>query len=367
MGGEASFVTPDDIREKLKEVKYPGFSRDIVSFGVVKEIDIDQIRTQVRLAIVTQDREVALQIVQDVEKVLAGVDGLPPLDLVVERPQAAAGAGAAPQAAEQHGPKGIPGVARIVAVASGKGGVGKSTVAANLAASLALAGNRVGLLDADIYGPSVPTLFGLGADDRSDSDDEGKLIPIVRHGVKLVSMGMFVSDGAPLIWRGPMLTKALSQFTWDVAWGELDYLLVDLPPGTGDVQMTLTMQVALDGGVIVTTPQDVALVDVERGVQMFQRCNAPVLGVVENMSFHVCSDCGRESHLFGHGGGKRMAEKLEIPFLGEIPLLREVRENCDAGVPSVISSAPDDDVAKAFAGIAERLTLALPSREVGHA
>jgi len=358
-------MTPDEIREKLKAVKYPGFSRDIVSFGIVKEIDVDDARVQIRLAIVTESREVALQIVQGVEEVIGAIDGLPPLDLIVEKPQQAQ---AADQAASsvQRGPKGIDGVKRIIAVASGKGGVGKSTVAANLAASMARSGLRVGLLDADIYGPSVPTLFGLTAEDRADSDDEGRLIPIERHGVKLVSMGMFVSDGAPLIWRGPMLTKALTQFMWEVAWGDLDYLLVDLPPGTGDVQMTLTMQVALDGGVIVTTPQDVALTDVERGVKMFQRVDAPVLGVVENMSLHVCPGCGREAHIFGHGGGQRMAEKFGIAFLGEIPLLRSLRESCDAGVPSVIAS-PDDAVAKAFAAVSERLTLSLPGQEVGHA
>ncbi len=358
-------MTPDEIREKLKEVKYPGFSRDIVSFGIVKEIDVDATRTQVRLAIVTDNRDVALEIVQNVELVLGGVEGLPPLDLVVEKPQAGEQAAAAEKQPER-GPKGVPGVARIIAVASGKGGVGKSTVAANLAVALAKAGNRVGLLDADIYGPSVPTMFGLAEDERAGSDEEGRLIPIERHGVRLVSMGMFVSDGAPLIWRGPMLTKALSQFTWDVAWGELDYLLIDLPPGTGDVQMTVTMQIALDGGVIVTTPQDVALADVERGVEMFQRVNAPVLGVVENMSFHVCSGCGREAHIFGDGGGKRMAEKFGLPFLGAIPLLRGIRENSDAGVPTVVSE-PDGDAAQAFLSVAERLVLSLPGKEVGHA
>jgi ATP-binding protein involved in chromosome partitioning len=222
------------------------------------------------------------------------------------------------------------------------------------------------LLDADIYGPSQPTMFGLGQGDRPDSDDDGRLIPLERHGVRLVSMGMFVSDGAPLIWRGPMLTKALTQFTWEVAWGELDYLLVDLPPGTGDVQMTLTGQVALDGAVIVTTPQDVALADVERGVRMFERVDARVLGVVENMSFHVCSGCGDVAHIFGERGGERMAEKFKLPLLGAIPLVRTLRESGDAGVPVVLGE-PDSEVAKAFKSLADRLVLELPTREVGHA
>jgi ATP-binding protein involved in chromosome partitioning len=357
-------VTPEEVREKLKEIKYPGFSRDIVSFGIVKEIEVDAKRTQVRLAIVTDNREVALQIVQQVETVLGAVEGLPPVDIVVEKPQAQQPS----PAGEQRGRRRVDGVGRVVAIASGKGGVGKSTVAANLAVALARTGRRVGLLDADIYGPSQPTLFGLGEGDRPGSDDEGRLIPLERHGVRLVSMGMFVSDGAPLIWRGPMLTKALSQFTWEVAWGELDYLIVDLPPGTGDVQMTLTGQVALDGGVIVTTPQDVALADVERGVRMFQRVEAPVLGVVENMSFHICPGCGDRAHVFGFDGGRRMAKKFEVPLLGEIPLVRALRESADAGMPIVLAE-PDGDVARAFESLAERLELELPVRgaEVGHA
>jgi ATP-binding protein involved in chromosome partitioning len=253
-----------------------------------------------------------------------------------------------------------------VAVASGKGGVGKSTVAANLAAALAVRGGRVGLLDADIYGPSVPTMFGIGADERIRSNERGTLIPIERHGVKLVSMGFFVGEGSPLIWRGPMLTKALTQFLHEVEWGGLDYLLVDLPPGTGDVQMTLTMQTALDGGVIVTTPQEVALADVERSVRMFQQCGARIAGLVENMSFHVCPCCGDKRYLFGSGGGRRMAESYDIPFLGEVPLVRDVRQSGDEGTPIVVRE-PQSESARAFLSIAERLGTALSGAEVGHA
>ncbi len=362
-------MTADEIKERLKSVKYPGFSRDIVSFGLVKAVEVDAKRTQIRLYVVTQNEEVTRKIVEDIEACLAGIPELPPPDIVVERPQEAAAAHEPGHRAREagRGPRRVPGVARLLAVASGKGGVGKSTVAANLAVALAERGRRVGLLDADIYGPSVPTLFGLTPDDHVASDDEGRLIPIERFGVKLVSMGMFVGEGAPLIWRGPMLTKALTQFLQDVKWGDLDYLIIDLPPGTGDVQMTLTMQFALDGGVIVTTPQDVALADVERGIRMFQQAHAPVVGVVENMSYHVCPGCGRRSQLFGEGGGKRTAAAHSVPFLGGIPLLRSVREAGDAGSP-VASVDPNGEVAVAFATIAKRVEEELPlSGTVGHA
>jgi len=361
-------MTADQIKERLKSVKYPGFSRDIVSFGIVKDIELDPKRTQVRLLIVTENEDVIRQIVTGVEEVVSGIEGLPPVDIVVERPQASEGRAPAGEAAREvgRGPRRVSGVGRLVAVASGKGGVGKSTVAANLAAALAAHGRRTGLLDADIYGPSMPTMFGIGEGDRVQSDAQGKLLPLERFGVKLVSMGFFVGEGAPLIWRGPMLTKALTQFLYDVDWGVLDYLIVDLPPGTGDVQMTLTMQTALDGGVIVTTPQEVALADVERGVRMFQQAGAPIVGLIENMSYHVCSGCKEKHYLFGQGGGKRMAAKYEIPFLGEIPLVRSVREAGDEGTPIVVRD-PQSEAARAFAAIAERLTLELPTAKVGHA
>ena len=362
-------ITSEQIRERLKAVKYPGFTRDIVSFGIVREIEIDERRTQVRLALVTENQDVIRQIVADVETVLGGIEGIAPADIVVERPQAAQGArGPTAQAGREmsRGPRRVPGVTRLVAVASGKGGVGKSTVAANLAAALVLQGKRVGLLDADIYGPSIPTMFGVGPDERVRSDERGNLIPLERHGVKLVSMGFFVGEGSPLIWRGPMLTKALTQFLYEVDWGGLDYLLVDLPPGTGDVQMTLTMQTALDGGVIVTTPQDVALADVERSVRMFQQCDAAVAGLIENMSYHVCPCCGDKRYLFGHGGGARMAKTYGLPFLGEIPLVRRVRESGDEGRPIVVSD-PQSESGRAFLSIAERLSIDFAGAEIGHA
>ena len=363
-------MTADEIKERLKTVKYPGFSRDIVSFGLIKEIEVDAKRTQIRLYVVTQNEEVTRKIVDGIEACLRGIPGLPPPDIVVERPQESSAAAAPPargrEVGHAHGPRRVQGVGKLVAVASGKGGVGKSTVAANLAVALAARGLRVGLLDADIYGPSIPTMFGLTSKDHVESDDEGRLIPLERYGVKLVSMGMFVGEGAPLIWRGPMLTKALTQFLQDVEWGDLDYLLIDLPPGTGDVQMTLTMQFALDGGVIVTTPQDVALADVERGIRMFQQAHAPVIGIVENMSFHVCPKCGRHSTLFGEGGGKRTAAAHSVPFLGGIPLVTGLREAGDAGQPAA-SADPQGEVGRAFTEIARRIEEELPRAGAGHA
>jgi ATP-binding protein involved in chromosome partitioning len=369
-------MTADEIKERLKSVKYPGFSRDIVSFGLIKEIEVDDKRTQVRLYLVTQNEDVVRQIVSDVEACLRSIPGLPAPDIVVERQQQEARGGHVhgPGGHEEggppaRGPRKVPGIARLLAVASGKGGVGKSTVAANLAVALVARGHRVGLLDADIYGPSIPTMFGVRPDERVESDDDGKLIPIERYGVKLVSMGFFVGEGAPLIWRGPMLTKALTQFIYDVRWGNLDYLIIDLPPGTGDVQMTLTMQFALDGGVIVTTPQDVALADVERGIRMFQQAGAPVIGIVENMSLHVCPKCGRESRLFGAGGGARTAEAHKVPYLGGIPLVRGVREASDSGCP-IAAADPGGEVGRAFDEIARRVAIELPisaQSEAGHA
>jgi ATP-binding protein involved in chromosome partitioning len=240
-------------------------------------------------------------------------------------------------------------VRNIVAVASGKGGVGKSTVAVNLALALAERG-RVGLLDADVYGPSIPILLGL-EDQKPHVTAERRIIPLEAHGIRTVSMGFFVERDRAVIWRGPMVTKLIVEFLHNVEWGELDYLVLDLPPGTGDVQLTLSQQLAMDGGVIVTTPQDVALADVKRGVRMFEQVKVPVLGVIENMSGHVCAKCGHETEIFGRGGGERMARELGIPFLGAIALTRRLRDLGDAGAP-LVASDPQHPVADQFRAIA---------------
>ena len=250
------------------------------------------------------------------------------------------------------GPAGIPGVGAIIAVASGKGGVGKSTVAINLALALRDLGLKVGVLDADIYGPSLPKLLAIK--ERPQTAGGTRLKPIVRHGMPVMSIGFLVEEETPMIWRGPMVMSALTQMLREVDWGNLDVLVVDMPPGTGDAQLTMAQQVPLKGAVIVSTPQDLALIDARRGIAMFRRVNVPVLGIVENMSTFICPHCGTRSDIFGHGGARHEAERLGVPFLGEVPLALEIREKSDAGSP-VVASAPDGPHAQAFRAIAARV------------
>ena len=240
------------------------------------------------------------------------------------------------------------GVRSIVAVASGKGGVGKSTVAVNLAVALARQGLKVGLLDADIYGPSLPRMLGLN---RKPQVRDEKMIPLAAWGLKAMSIGFLVEEETPMIWRGPMVMGALEQMLGQVSWGELDILVVDMPPGTGDAQLTMSQRVSLTGAVIVSTPQDIALIDARRAVKMFERVNVPVLGLVENMSFYCCPNCGHRAELFGHGGAKQEAHKMGAPYLGGVPLLLDIRTNADAGTP-VVAAAPNSDAAKAFVDLA---------------
>jgi ATP-binding protein involved in chromosome partitioning len=248
-------------------------------------------------------------------------------------------------------PAGIPGVGAIIAVASGKGGVGKSTVAVNLALGLQTLGYKVGLLDADIYGPSLPRLMGITEKPEADG---GKLAPIVKLGLKTMSIGFLVEEDTPMIWRGPMVQSALTQMMNDVAWAPLDILVIDMPPGTGDAQLTIAQRVPLKGAVIVSTPQDIALIDARKGLAMFRKTQVPVLGIVENMSTYVCPHCGHESHIFGHGGARATAKALDAPFLGEIPLVSAIRETSDAGTP-IVAAAPDSPEAKAFLLIAKEV------------
>jgi ATP-binding protein involved in chromosome partitioning len=255
-------------------------------------------------------------------------------------------------AARPAGPAGIPGVAAIIAVASGKGGVGKSTVALNLALGLRDLGLKVGILDADIYGPSMPKLLAIR--ERPQTIGGTRLKPIVRHGMAVMSIGFLVEEETPMIWRGPMVMSALTQMLREVEWGTLDVMVVDMPPGTGDAQLTMAQQVPLRGAVIVSTPQDLALIDARRGIAMFRRVNVPVLGIVENMSMFICPHCGTRSDIFGHGGARHEAERLGVPFLGEVPLAIDIREKSDAGAP-VVATDPDGPHAKIFRDIAARV------------
>jgi len=272
--------------------------------------------------------------------------------------------GGAPQQEDASArPNIIPGVKHVIAVSSGKGGVGKSTVSVNLAVALAQSGAKVGLLDADIYGPNIPMMMGV---EKTPEQQEGKITPAESHGVKLISMGFFVPEETAVVWRGPMVHTAIQQLFRDVLWGELDYLLIDLPPGTGDAQLTLTQLVPLAGAVTVTTPQEVALHDVRKGMMMFQKVNVPLLGIVENMSFFVCGHCGERTEIFSHGGGERAAEKLGIPFLGRVPIDPAIRAGGDTGNPIVIAK-PDSPQAKAFREIADKLAAALQRGGAGAA
>lgn len=245
----------------------------------------------------------------------------------------------------------IPGVKHVIAVSSGKGGVGKSTVAVNLAVALGQLGGRVGLMDADVYGPNIPMMMGVT---QPPEQQDGKIKPAESHGVKLISMGFFVPEDTAVVWRGPMIHTAIQQFFRDVVWGELDYLLIDLPPGTGDAQLTISQLIPLSGAITVTTPQEVSLHDVRKGMMMFQKVNVPLLGIIENMSYYVCAHCGTREEIFSHGGGQRAAEKLGIPFLGNIPIDPAIRAGGDSGMPLVVGN-PDSPQSKAFRSIAEKI------------
>ena len=335
--------TPQEIQSELKKIKYPGFSRDIVSFGMVKDIEVAHRGVTVILTAATAKPEVMAEISLAVERAVAAMAGVGQVKIQIEEappPRAAT-------AAMHRRP--IPGVCHVVAVASGKGGVGKSTVAVNLTLALASLGWRVGLMDADVYGPSVAMMLGAGEQMRVTADR--RIVPLERYGVRYVSMALFINDQTPVVWRGPMVTKLESEFLFNVEWGELDCLVLDLPPGTGDAQLTITQRVTLAGGVVVTTPQAIALLDVKRGVEMFREVEVPVLGVVENMSYHLCRKCGKRHEIFAHGGGARLAEALGVPFLGELPLLRELREGGDAGSPLVVAR-PDHPVTASFRAMA---------------
>ena len=333
------------LRDALKRVKYPGFSRDIVSFGLVKEIHIQDSSVTAQLVITTSEPQVARQIQDEAQVALAAVPGVTTAQVKIDI-QAPA------QAAGVPGPAKIEGVKHVIAVASGKGGVGKSTVAANLALALASTGVSAGLCDCDLYGPSVALMFG--GQERPMADDENRILPIEREGLKLMSMGYLLDDGSPAVLRGPMVTRYTQQFLKQVAWGPLDYLILDLPPGTGDIQLTIVQTIALSGALIVTTPQEVALIDARKASGMFAKTNVPVLGLVENMSYFLCPSDGVRYDIFGEGGGAREAARLRVPFLGQIPIEMGIRESGDTGRP-IVAVEPEGKVALEFLRVAKAI------------
>ncbi|MFV0293870.1 MAG: Mrp/NBP35 family ATP-binding protein [Paracoccus sp. (in: a-proteobacteria)] len=349
-------LTKDSVMAALREVSDPVSSANLIDSGIARAItveangdvrfvlEIDPAQAKIMEPVLTQAETVirALPRVGKVSGVLTAHSEKTALDIK-------------PRPKSPHAPKPIPGVARIIAIASGKGGVGKSTVATNIAAALAAEGRRTGLLDADVYGPSQPRMMGVSG--RPASPDGKTIIPLEGHGVRLMSLGLMTREEEAVIWRGPMLMGALQQMLFQVEWGQLDCLIVDLPPGTGDVQLSLSQKAQLDGAIIVSTPQDIALLDARKGIDMFHRLNVPILGLIENMAVHICTNCGHTEHIFGQGGVAAEAETLGVPLMGELPLEMDVRIAGDSGTP-VIISAPDSAAARAFRKIAHGLIVA---------
>lgn len=339
-----SQLSHDVVLESLKAIVDPDLHKDIVDLGFVRDLEIDGGRVSFRIVLTTPACPVKEQMETQAREIVGGIEGVTEVNVKMdaEVPQ---GRGVANNVA-------IPGVKNIIAVSSGKGGVGKSTVAVNLAVALAKNGAKVGIMDADVYGPNVPLMLGTGYDQPDVVD--GRLIPIEAHGVKMISMAVLVPPDKPMILRGPMLHGVVRQFLTDVNWGELDYLIVDMPPGTGDVQLSLAQLVPVQGAILVTTPQEVSLADVRRAISMFHQVKIPVLGIIENMSYFIAPDTGNRYEIFGKGGGEKLAEEFGIALLGGVPMGMEVREGGDKGVPVVVS-APDSPQTAAFETVAEEV------------
>lgn len=344
----------DDVRTALAGVSYPGFTRDICSFGMIRDVTVRDGHVAVTLELPTEKSDVLATLRGDITAAVRRIAGVTEVEIAITRGGEPSGA---TTRATSSGRQPLPGITHIIAVASGKGGVGKSTVAVNLALAMRATGLRVGLLDADVHGPSVPLMTG-STEVRPRMLEEKKIVPVERFGIVMVSMGYFLDDRSPVIWRGPMVMSIVRQFLRDVLWGDLDVLVVDLPPGTGDAQLTLLQEVPIAGGVIVTTPQDIALQDVRRGITMFETVQAPVLGVIENMSGYVCPQCGERDAVFGTEGGRREADALQLRFLGSVPIEIELRTSMDHGRPLLVDQ-PEHAVSRTFLHIAEQITAAL--------
>jgi ATP-binding protein involved in chromosome partitioning len=350
----ASSITPDDVLRVLSTIQDPDLHRDIVSLGFVQDVRIADGKVSFAIVLTTPACPVRDQMKAAAENVVRGLPGVREVAVEMKANTAMGRAASGPQQ------RLLPDVRHVVAVASVKGGVGKSTTSVNLALALAETGARVGLLDADIHGPNLPLMMGIKSAPEVRGD-EGKIIPITAYGIKLISIGFFLGpDEQAVIWRGPMVHSAIQQFVRDVKWGELDYLVVDLPPGTGDAPLSLSQIVPLSGVVVVTTPQDVALQDVVKGIAMFRRLEVPIVGIVENMAYFVCPCCQTRTDIFGSGGGRRLAERTSLPFLGEVPLDPAIREGGDQGRPVVVAAAtsPQAEAFRQVAGaVAARLSV----------
>ncbi|OFW34318.1 MAG: hypothetical protein A3G76_06885 [Acidobacteria bacterium RIFCSPLOWO2_12_FULL_65_11] len=332
------------VLEALKVVRDPDLGRDIVSLGFIKGLKIDASRVAFTIELTTPACPVKDQMRDQARAAVMQLPGVTAVDVEMgARVREAVGA--------ESGRAPVPGVKNIIAVGAGKGGVGKTTVAVNLAIALEQCGSRVGIIDADMYGPNVPIMLGMKKTQLTT--DGKKMIPAEKYGLQVISMAFLTEDDVPVIWRGPMLHGAIQQFFREALWNDLDYLVIDLPPGTGDVVLSLSQTVPVAGAIVVTTPQQVSLADSRRAVAMYKKLNIPPLGIVENMSHFVCPDCGHEADIFGHGGGERMAAELDVPFLGRIPLYQPIREGSDEGVPLVIAD-PDSPAGRAFMAVAER-------------
>ena len=337
-------VSEHVVLDALKVVKDPDLHQDIVTLGFIKNLRIDGGKVAFTIELTTPACPVKEQMRDQATAAVRSISGVTAVDVEMSasvRAVAAPDAGRAP----------VEGVKNIIAVGAGKGGVGKTTVAVNLAIALAQCGSRVGMIDGDIYGPNVPIMLGIKTQLTTDGK---KIIPAEKYGIQVISMGFMTSDDSPVIWRGPMLHGAIQQFFREVRWNDLDYLIVDMPPGTGDVALSLSQTVPVAGAIVVSTPQQVSLADSRRAVRMYQKLNIPTLGVIENMSHFVCTNCHHEADIFGHGGGQKMAEDLGVPFLGRIPIYQPIREGSDSGVPLVMSE-PNSPAGKAFIATAERV------------
>ena len=333
----------DAVLNALRVVVDPDIRRDIVSLGFVKDVAIDQGRVSFTIELTTP----ACPVKDELRAQAAGaVQALPGVTHVDVQLTAKVRSASAPETGRPP----LPGVKNVIAVGAGKGGVGKTTVAVNLALALAKCGSRVGLLDGDIYGPNVPIMLGLQTQLTTDGK---RIVPAEKYGIQVVSIGFLTQDDAPIIWRGPMLHGAIQQFFREVAWQDLDYLIVDMPPGTGDVALSLSQTVPVVGAIVVTTPQQVSLADSRRAIRMYQKLNIPPIGMVENMSYYSCSNCHHEADIFGHGGGEKLAADMGVPFLGRLPIYQPIREGSDTGVPLVVAE-PGSSASRAFLTVAER-------------